>query len=107
MAPLPQARSQIGIARDPDRVAVLADTECFALAQAKQIVIAQLLREGAWPFVVVIVRRVGDQVRFHQALLPPGVAAAGRTGQAVAPMCRAAGPAGNSRLAAVPRGPEE
>jgi hypothetical protein len=56
MDPIPHARYQIGIALDHDRVAVLADADCFALAQAKQIVIAQLLREGFWPAVVVIVR---------------------------------------------------
>jgi hypothetical protein len=56
MDPIPHARYQIGIALDHDRVAVLAEADCFALAQAKQIVIAQLLREGFWPAVVVIVR---------------------------------------------------
>jgi hypothetical protein len=56
MDPIPHARYQIGIALDHDRVAVLADADCFALAQANQIVIAQLLREGFWPAVVVIVR---------------------------------------------------
>jgi hypothetical protein len=56
MDPIPYARYQIGIALDHDRVAVLAEAECFALAQAKQIVIAHLLREGAWSVVVVIVR---------------------------------------------------
>ena len=53
MDPIPHARYQIGIALDHDRVAVLADADCFALAQAKQIVIAQLLREGFWQAVVI------------------------------------------------------
>jgi hypothetical protein len=56
MTPVPHARYQIGIALDHDRVAVLAEADGFALAQAKQIVLAQLLREGAWPVVVVIAR---------------------------------------------------
>ena len=56
MAPFPAARYQIGIALDHDRVVVLAEADCLALAQAKQVVIAHLLREGAWPVVVAIVR---------------------------------------------------
>jgi hypothetical protein len=56
MTPVPHASYQIGIALDHDRVAVLAEADGFALAQAKQIVLAQLLREGAWPVVVVIAR---------------------------------------------------
>jgi hypothetical protein len=57
MAPAPAARYQVGLALTHDRVAVLVDAECFALAQAHQLVIACLLREGVWPVVVVIVRR--------------------------------------------------
>jgi hypothetical protein len=56
MAPSPSARYQIGIALRQDRVAVLAEADCFALAQAKEVVIAQVLREGAWSVVIVIVR---------------------------------------------------
>jgi hypothetical protein len=56
MAPVPRARYQIGIALRQDRVAVLAEADCFALAQAKEVVIAQVLRAGAWSAVVVIVR---------------------------------------------------
>ena len=56
MPSVPRARYQIGIALRQDRVAVLAEADCFALAQAQEVVIAQVLREGAWPVVVVIVR---------------------------------------------------
>jgi hypothetical protein len=56
MAPIPATRYHVGIALARDRVAVLAEADSFALAQAKQIVIAHLLREGAWSVVVVIVR---------------------------------------------------
>lgn len=56
MDPSPHARYQIGIALDHDRVAVLAEADCFALAQAHQVVIARMLQEGIWLAVVVIVR---------------------------------------------------
>ena len=69
MDPFPHARYQVGIALDHDRVAVLADADCFALAQAKQTVIAQLLREGAWSVVVVIVR-LDDGVVLDWQLIP-------------------------------------
>jgi hypothetical protein len=74
MNPFPPARYQIGIALNHDRVAVLAEAECFALAQAKQIVIAQLLREGAWPVVVVIVRLDDGTVVEWQLITDAGTA---------------------------------
>lgn len=56
MTAFPRARYQIGIALRQDRVAVLAEADCFGLAQAKLVVIGRLLREGDWPVVVVVVR---------------------------------------------------
>jgi hypothetical protein len=56
MPPSPRARYQIGIALAHDRVVVLAESDCFALAQAQQTVLACVLRGGPWPAVVVIVR---------------------------------------------------
>jgi hypothetical protein len=56
MTSRPQARYQIGIALDHDRVAVLAEADGFAVAQANQVVIAHLLRDGAWPVIVAVVR---------------------------------------------------
>ena len=69
MDPIPAARYQVGIALNPDRVAVLADAGRFALAQAHQIVITQLLRGGAWPVVVVIVR-LNDSAVLDWQLVP-------------------------------------
>jgi hypothetical protein len=56
MAPFPHARYQVGIALRQDRVAVPAQADCFALAQAQQVVIGRLLRHGDWAAIVVIVR---------------------------------------------------
>jgi hypothetical protein len=56
MTRVPCARYQVGLALDHDHVAVLAEADCFALAQAHQIVIARLLRADAGPRLVVIVR---------------------------------------------------
>jgi hypothetical protein len=66
MPPVPRARYQIGILLRQDRVAVLAEAECFALAQAKEVVIAQLLRAGTWSAVVVIVRLADGAVLDRQ-----------------------------------------
>src|SRR5690348_14562469 len=51
MVPSSRAPYQVGIALDQDRVAVLAEADCFAVAQAQQVVIARLLRYGPWPAV--------------------------------------------------------
>jgi hypothetical protein len=56
IVPSPRARYQVGIALDQDRVAILAESDCFAVAQAQQVVIARLLRDGPWRAVVSIVR---------------------------------------------------
>jgi hypothetical protein len=64
MAPFPALRQ--------DRVAVLAQTDCFAVAQAEQLVIARLLREGAWPVVVVIVR-LDDGAVLERLLVSTGL----------------------------------
>src|SRR5689334_3596853 len=57
MAAVPRVRYQVGLALAHGRVAVLAEADGSALAQAHQLVIARLLRDGPWPAVVVIVRQ--------------------------------------------------
>ncbi len=67
MAPCARARYQVGLALAHDRVVVLADADCFVVAQAHQLVLARLFRDGGLPVVIVIVRRedgaVLDQMR--------------------------------------------
>jgi hypothetical protein len=70
MASFPHARFQVGIALDHDRVAVLAEADCFALAQAQQIVLGRALCAGAWAAVVVIVR-LDDGAVLDRLLVSP------------------------------------